>query len=482
MTNRYRLAAFGYQLLLVGAVAGTLNRPLPAQVTTPPTLAPPPGLKLPAVHEARLANGMRLVVVPMHEVPLVHLSLALAGGGRADGPLPGLATFTANMLDEGAGARDANGIAAEAAYLGATLNTGADWNAITLTLRVPKRTLAPALDLLADVTLRPTFQAAEIKRQRDLRLANLVQQKDLPGVVASLAYSAIVFPEGHPYHRPIGGDSAATARLDSAVVRGFYRNVARPERATVIVAGDVTLAEIRGELERRFGSWRSDGPAVAQSGETAAPPPPPMRPTAVHLIDKPGAAQSVIRIGHPGVERTNPDFYAIQVMNTLLGGSFSSRLNTNLRETKGYTYGARSGFDFQPLPGAFTASADVRTDVTDSSLVEFYRELRRIRDTLVDPVELERTKQYLALRIPGTFERTSQMAGNLATLLTFGLPFSWFDDYVRRIMAVTAEDVQRVARRYVHPDSATIVIVGDVAKIKAGVERLQLGSLTMRKP
>ena len=169
-------------------------------------------------------------------------------------------------------------------------------------------------------------------------------------------------------------------------------------------------------------------------------------------------------------------------MNTLLGGSFSSRLNSNLRETKGYTYGARSSFDFQPLPGPFTALADVRTDVTDSSLVEFMKELRRIRDSAVDPVELERTKQYLALRVPGSFETTGQVAGQVGTLLTFGLPFTWFDDYVRRIMAVTAEEVRRVARQYVHPDSLTIVVVGDVQKIRPGIERLGLGPIEVRKP
>jgi zinc protease len=328
--------------------------------------------------------------------------------------------------------------------------------------------------------LRPAFQTSEITRQRELRLANLIQQRDVPAVVATLAYNAIVFPDAHPYHRPLGGDSASTVALDSAQVRAFYAQAARPDRATLIVTGDVTLAEARTEVERRFGMWKAGMPAtVSSSGPSAQLP---IRPTAVYLVDKPGAAQSVVRIGHRGVERTNPDYYAIQVMNTLLGGSFSSRLNTNLRETKGYTYGARSGFDYQPLPGAFTASADVRTDVTDSSLVEFFRELRRIRDTLVTPAELERTKQYLALRVPGSFETSGQMANQIGTLLTFGLPFTWFDDYVRRIMAVSAEDVRRVARSYVHPDSIAVVIVGDVQKIQPGVQALGLGPLTLRKP
>jgi predicted Zn-dependent peptidase len=433
------------------------------------------------VQQSRLPNGIQLVVVPMHEVPIVQVVLSVSGGARQDGAQPGLATFTANMLDEGAGSRDANGIASEAAYLGASLNTGADWNAITVSLRVPKRTMATALDLMADVVLRPAFASAEVKRQRDLRLANLIQQRDQPSSVATLAYNEIVFPADHPYHRPIGGDSAATAALDSVTVRGFYQRLFRADHATVIVTGDVTLAEARAEIERRFGQWdgRTDGRTDRDNRPTV---PPSARPTAVYLIDKPGAAQSVIRIGHEGVDRGNPDYYAIQVMNTLLGGSFSSRLMTNLRETKGYTYGASSRFDFQPLPGAFTAAADVRTDVTDSSLVEFFRELRRIRDSLVDPVELERTKQYLALRVPGSFETTGQMAGQIGNLLTFFLPFTWFDDYVRRIMAVSAEDVRRAARVYLHPDSATIVIVGDVAKIQAGVERLGLGPLTVRKP
>jgi zinc protease len=453
---------------------------LTAQVTSPPQLPPPPGLKLPQVQESRLPNGLRLVVVPMHEVPIVQVVLSFAGGAREDGRYPGLATFTANMLDEGAGTRDANGIAAEAAYLGASLNTSADWNGIAVALRVPKRTMGPALDLMADVALRPAFQTSEITRQRELRLANLIQQRDVPAVVATLAYNAIVFPDAHPYHRPLGGDSASTVALDSAQVRAFYAQAARPDRATLIVTGDVTLAEARTEVERRFGMWKAGMPAtVSSSGPSAQLP---IRPTAVYLVDKPGAAQSVVRIGHRGVERTNPDYYAIQVMNTLLGGSFSSRLNTNLRETKGYTYGARSGFDYQPLPGAFTASADVRTDVTDSSLVEFFRELRRIRDTLVTPAELERTKQYLALRVPGSFETSGQMANQIGTLLTFGLPFTWFDDYVRRIMAVSAEDVRRVARSYVHPDSIAVVIVGDVQKIQPGVQALGLGPLTLRKP
>ena len=250
----------------------------------------------------------------------------------------------------------------------------------------------------------------------------------------------------------------------------------------MIVTGDITLAEARVEIEKRFGGWSGSPASSTLPAPASSVTQPAGSPTTVYLVDKPGAAQSVIRIGHAGVERSSPDYYAIQVMNTLLGGSFSSRLNSNLRETKGYTYGASSGFNYQPLPGAFTASADVRTDVTDSSLVEFFKELRRIRETPVDGDELDRTRQYLALRVAGSFETTGQMAGQIGTLLTFGLPFSWYDDYVRRIMAVTAEDVRRVARKYIRVDSMAVVVVGDVQKIRPGIERLALGPIVQRKP
>jgi zinc protease len=262
------------------------------------------------------------------------------------------------------------------------------------------------------------------------------------------------------------------AGFDSAAVRGFYQRTYRPDRTTIVVTGDVTLAEARDFLTRRVGAWRP------VPGQPAAPPAvsnPSSRPAKVYLVDKPGAAQSVIMIGTPGVDRHDPDYFPIEVMNTILGGSFSSRLNTVLRETKGYTYGARSGFSYRPLPGPFVASSAVRTDVTDSSLVEFFREFREIRERPVAEAELERAKAYVALSLAGDFETTSQVATQMENLLAFGLPFDYFDGYVAKVMAVTAADVQRVAQRVIRPDQFAIVIVGDVAKIRAGVEKLALG-------
>ncbi len=441
-----------------------------------PPLPPPPEFKTPAVAAATLPNAIRLHVVEMREVPLVHVTVSVAGGSRLDGSQPGLATFVANMLDEGAGGRDAAGIAGEVAYLGATLSTGASWDAVGLTLRAPRRTLEPALDLLADVLMRPTFRAAEVKRQRDLRIAQLIQQRDQPTTVATVAFYQVVYPAGHPYHRSATGDSASTASLDSAMVRGFWERTMRPEVTTVVVTGDVSLAETRDLVARRLGAWRA-APVPAPARPAAANPA--AEPAKIYLVDKPGAAQSVIRIGGPGIERSDPDYYAVEVMNTLLGGSFSSRLNTTLRETKGYTYGAGSGFTYRPLPGPFVAQSSVRTDVTDSSLVEFFREFRTLRDSAVPSDELERAKSYLALGLAGDFETTGQVAAQLSGLLTHALPLEYYDQYVPKVMAVSAAEVQRVARRLIRPEQFTVVIVGDVEKIRPGIERLGLAPVAV---
>ncbi|MDQ2669841.1 MAG: insulinase family protein, partial [Gemmatimonadota bacterium] len=331
--------AIGYELLVVGALATALTAPTAAaaQVTQAPSLPPPPALDVPTVQTGRLANGIELYVVPMREVPLVQFMLLIPGGGRADGARTGLASFTANMLDEGADTLDAFGIAAQAAYLGATLGTAADWDYTIVSMKAPKRTVEAALDLMSDVVLRPTFASGEVQRQRDLRLAAILQQRDQPDAVAGLAYGAILFPETHPYHHSLTGDSASTAALDSAVVRDFYRRHYGPAGAKLVVTGDVSAQEAQQLAQRYFGEWSGSGagaaPAAPSDGAVD-------RATSVFLVDKPGAAQSVIRIGHAGVARSNPDFAALEVMNTILGGSFSSRLNFNLRETKGYTYGA----------------------------------------------------------------------------------------------------------------------------------------------
>ncbi len=444
--------------------------------TQAPALAPPPALTLPAVRTATLPNGLELAVVEMHKVPVVDISLVLdAGSVRDPADLPGLATFTATMVQQGAGGRSALDIADETAFLGAQLGATAGYDVATVTLHVPTRRLGPALDLLADVVLRPSFADSEITRQRELRRTQLIQQRDEPVLVANVAFPAIVYGAAHPYGRPLAGTDASVGGLARDRVNAFYRTFYRPNGARLLVVGDVTLDEARQLIAARFGGWaRSEAPA----GATPAAPAPAAR--AIYLIDKPGAAQSVVRIGHVGPPRDTPDYFALQVLNTILGGAFTSRLNQNLRETHGYTYGAGSTFSLRRQGGPFVAQASVVTAKTDSSLIEFLKELRRIRDEAVPAAELEKAKQYLILGLPGDFETTAGSAFRFRDLLVFGLPLDFYAGYSARIDAVTAADVQRVARQYIDPDRFDIVVVGDRSQIEAGIRALGEGPIVYR--
>jgi predicted Zn-dependent peptidase len=444
--------------------------------TTPPTLAPPPALTLPAVETATLPNGLTLAVVEMHKVPVVDVVVLVdAGAARDPADLPGLATFTALMLQQGAGTRSALDVADEAAFLGAQLNSAATFDAASASVHVPRRRLEAALDLLADVVLRPTFPDSEITRQRELRAAQLVQQRDEPVAVANVAFPAIVYGPGHPYGHSLNGTDAAAGALVRDRVTAFYRTYYRPNAARVLVVGDITLADARRLIGARLGAW----PAGEAPAFPSAPPPAPAL-RAVYLIDRPGAAQSVIRIGHVGPPRSTPDWYALEVLNTILGGAFTSRLNQNLRETHSYTYGAFSQFVPRRLTGAFVALASVVTAKTDSSLIEFLKELRRIRDEPVPAAELAKAKAYLTLGLPGEFETTAGAAARLRELLAYSLPLDYYDRYVDHIAAVTGEDVQRVARQYIDPEHFDIVVVGDKSQIEAGLTALHEGAVLYR--
>lgn len=445
--------------------------------TKPPTLPPAPTLVLPTIATATLANGIGLRVVTQSEVPLVQVTLTVAGGSRMDAAEPGLASFTARMLTESAGGRDVNAIQSELAFLGATLSSAASWDQFTVSLNVPKRSLDAALALMADVVQRPSLTSADIRRQRELRAAGILQRRDQPGALATLAFSSLIFPAGHPYNKPSDGDSAATARLDSASVRAFYDRAYVPARAKFIVVGDIAPSEAATAIGTAFGRWTAQATPARLPAVTVAPVA--NRANRVFLVDKPGAAQSILAIGSLGVSRSSPDYAALVVMNTLLGQSFSSRLNANLRETKGYTYGISSSFGWAPITGPFRIGSAVRTDVTDSSLIEIFKDIRALRETPVDAVELARGKSYVALGVPGDFETNGQIASQLVSLDAFGLPLSSVSSFIRQVNAVTAADVQRVAQKYLPQGRATIVVVGDLAKIRAGIEALKLGDVTV---
>lgn len=462
-------------IFLIGCAGSATRATSPNPVTEPPELGPVNVLTLPTVVERRLGNGLRVLIVEHHELPLADLLLVVRTGSEAD-PLQkeGLATLVGSLLDEGTINRSALQIAEQIGFLGISLRTTAGWDASRVTLHTPVAQLDSALALMADVTLRPSFSADELERLRKERLTALLQLRDRGPAIADQAYSHVVFGGDHPYGRPQLGDEASVGSLTRDDVLRFYQTYYRPNDAALIVVGDVRPDEIQQRLERWFGRW-APGPVPA----TRFPPAPIARAATVHLVDKPGAAQSSFRIGTVGVPRATEDFFPIQVMNTVLGGAFTSRLNQNLRETKGYTYGARSAFDMRRSAGLFTARAEIVTAKSDSALIEFMKELRNIRE-LVSRVELEKAKNYIQLSLPGAVETTFGIASRLATIALYDLPLDYLNMFSQRIAAVTQADVRRVALKHVRPEEMDIVLVGDLEQIESGIRALGVGNVILR--
>lgn len=467
-----RLATFG---LLLGtawlAPPATAQPPAPAaDRSRPPEIGPPPAFDLPEIQRYALSNGLPVLLLEKHDVPIVQVNLLVHAGSVHEAvDQAGLAGLTAAMLDEGAGGRSALELADEIDFLGARLSTEAGEHTALVSLHVPVARLEPALRLMADVVLRPDFPGEELDRQRLDRLTELLQWRDEPRAVAGVEFDRTLYGETHPYGIPNLGTAASLGAMTAEDMRSFHDRAYRPGRSTLVVVGDVEPARVLDLLEEALGAWV---PGEAASG-VEEPPVRQVEARRIRLVDKPGAEQSEIRIGRIGAPRLTEDYFPLVVMNTILGGSFTSRLNQNLREDKGYSYGAYSAFAFRPWAGPFLAGAAVQTEVTAEALTEFVRELRGILERVPEE-ELERARNYLALGFPANFQTVEGTAGELGEMALYDLPEDWFDRYVERILAVTAEDVERVAREYVDPDRIAIIIVGDRERIEAPLRALEL--------
>ena len=438
-----------------------------------PAPGPSPDVDLPAVQRRTLSNGLNVWVVEQRELPLVTSRLIVNAGSAAEPrQKAGLASITAAMLDEGTQKRTALQIADELDYLGANFNTGAGYDASYVTLTTLTRNLPAAMEVFADVLTNPSFPAQELERIRRERITSIFQALDQPSAVAGEQFATRIYGPEHPYGRPPEGTITSVQGLSAQDLRNFYRTYYRPNNATLLVVGDVSADQVVSMLENSFRGWqRADVPAIRYPA-----PPPPQQKTRVYLIDKPGAAQSEIRVGHLGIARDNPDYFPLLVLNTILGGQFSSRINMNLREEKGYTYGARSGFSMRRQPGPFIAQAGVQTPSTKESVIEFMKELEEIRGTRpVTDAELGFAKASLMRRQPLDLETQGQLVGRLEDLVLYGLPANYFDTYTERVQAVTKADLERVARQYLNPEQFAIVVVGDQSRIEAGLRELPYG-------
>ena len=439
----------------------------------------PPDLRVPAWTDGTLGNGAALIVSEKHDLPLVSFSITFQGGASQFEPSSrrGLAALTAQMMSEGTTTRNGEALSNALQLLGTTVavNVGSETGSIGFQSTTAK--FRGALDVLADMLFHSTFPEEALERLRAQRLVALTQARAQPAAVAARVFPRILYGEAHPFGQLVTEESIkAITREDIA---GFHKTYFQPGRALVTIVGDVNPATVKATVERALSAWPSGGEKPAFTYPSL----PSTHPPAVFLIDKPGAAQSTFAIGNPGPQRSTPDYYALQVMNTILGGMFQSRLNANIREEKGYSYGVSSAFAFGKGPGAFRAGGDIVSAKTDAALVEFMKELRGIVGARpVTDEELATAKDSLIQRLPGTFASVQSINSAITSLWTQGLPDDYYQGYKARIADITKDDVVRVAKRYIDLDHLSIVIVGDRASIEGplkatGLAPVRIGDL-----
>jgi zinc protease len=436
-----------------------------------PELGPTPRYQPPRFERRRLSNGLELRVVERPELPIVTVDLVVKSGETL-APIgkEGLATLAASLLEEGTKSRTSLQLAGELSEIGATLAAGASLESTTVSLTTLTRHLEHALDLFADVVKDPSFPDKELDRLKLQRLSHLKARTDDPEQTAAAVFPRLIYGLDHPYGRPDLGTPASVGSIIREDVLAFYRRIMVPSNAVLVVVGDVRLDAIAAALEARLSTWAS-GPVPPLPSLALMPTPPQTR--TFYLIDRPGAAQSVLTTGRIGASRKSPDYSALVVLNAILGGQFESRLNANLRIDKGYSYGVNSSFSFDRGPGPFEAGGTVETTKTKESLIEMFKEMTDLSGSRpISDAELAFAKERIVLGFPSRFETTFGVAGQLATLITDELPEDEFDRYQARVEALTKADVDRVARQYITPETMTILVVGDRAKVEGPLKSL----------
>jgi zinc protease len=428
-----------------------------------PPAGPTPVLRVPAWTKATLASGAELIVSEKHDLPLVSFALTFIGGAAQFEPANrrGLAGITAAMLSEGTKTRDGEALSNAMQLLGTTINAGIGSESGSVGFTCTTGKFAGALDLLADMLLNSTFPADALDRIRAQRLVALAQAKAQPRSVADRVFPRVVYGTAHPYWAvPTEESLKAITRDDVVALATAYL---QPGRAVIVVTGDTTAAAAKAIIDKALAAW----PAGGSKPVFTYPALPAPQPTTIYLVDKPGAAQSTFAIGLPGPPRATLDYYAIEVMNTMLGGLFQSRLNANIREEKGLSYGVSSRFSYGWGPGAFRAGGDIISAKSDVALVEFMKELKGIGGSRpVTDEELKTAKDALVQSLPSRFDSVGSVNSSIQTLVTQGLPDTYYQQYGASVAKVTKDDVVRVARQYVDVDHLAIVIVGDRATIE----------------
>ena len=445
--------------------------------STRPAAGPPREYHFPRFEKVQLRNGLTVIVAPVRKLPIVSVA-AVIDATAVDDPagLEGLAELTAQALREGTRKRDGMKLALDLEKLGTSFEAGSDWDSTIASMTVLKDKLGSAFNIFAEILTLPAFNGPDIERLKAERLAERMQILAEPRGLADESFSRFLYESGSRYGEPMSGSSTSVTRISRDDVTGFYERNFVPQTMTLILAGDVSVDEGVKLAESAFGSWKgtrassrevADKPARADCG--------------VQIIAKRDAAQSEVRVGHVGLPRNNPDYFNIVVMNAVLGGLFSSRINLNLREAHGYTYGASSYYDWRRQAGPFVISTAVQSEVTGEAIKETLKEIERMQSEEIAQDELTLATSYLEGVFPIRYETTASIGAALANLVTFGLPENYYDTYRARIAGVTTADVLAAARTHVKQENLQVVVVGNPDVIAAPVEALGVGAMTVRE-
>src|SRR5690349_24071180 len=425
-------------------------------------------VKLPRAEEATLKNGLQVILLPSHKVPTFIMQLVVMSGGLSDkADYRGLANSTAALLREGTTKRSSKDIAEQVDALGATLTANSGLSALTSVVSTSGlvENLDQTLELFADVIRNPTFPQAEVDKYKTRTLAQLQVQRSNPQFLAAEQFNRAIYGTGHPASFVVP-PAESTKKLTSKDLADFHATYYRPNNAILAIVGDVTMKEIMPKIEKAFGEWeKGDVPA------TTIPAVPAQAESRIYLIDRPGSVQTVLQLGTLGIERTSPDYFSVLVADRILGGGPSGRLFLNLREDKGYTYGAYSNFGGTKFRGTWISSSEVRTDVTEGAMKEFMYELNRLRTEPVQVDELENAKRAIIGGFALSLEQPQALLQNIITQKLYNLPADYWDTYPQKVSAITAADVQRVAKQYIDLGHLQVVAVGDAAKARDGLSK-----------
>jgi zinc protease len=472
--NRMKLFAIAALLASVASLSGTAGvaraqAPAAGQTTKGAVLkgkAPVNKsvlkVKLPKAQETTLANGLRVVLLESHKVPTYSMQMVVLSGGLADKPdYRGLASFTATLMREGTTKRSSKDIAEQTDALGATLGSTSGFSSLTSTVTATGlvENIDQTLDIFADVVRNPAFPQAEVDKYKARTLAQLQLQRGIPQFLAQERFSRAIYGD-HPASL-VAPPMDSIKKISSKDLADFHSVYYRPNNAILAIVGDVTLKEVLPKIEKAFGDWqKGDVPA------TSIPAAPAQAGSRIFLIDRPGSVQTVLQLGNLGIERNSADYFSLLLADRILGGGPAARLFLNLREDKGYTYGAYSNFGGSKFRGTWVSSSEVRTDVTEGAMKEFMYELKRLRDEKVTPEELDNAKRAIVGSFALSLEQPQSLLQNIITQKLYDLPADYWDAYPQKVAAITAEDIQAIAQKYIDLDHLQIVAVGDASKAR----------------